>query len=193
MDILVQGTFELIRSIIQTNAMLWAGRPAVALPLVIFLLRATDQTLSTVRMFVTNQGRRGPAWLLGLLQAILFISAISGILGQLTNPWNLVAYAVGYGAGSVLGITIDNALAPGHAFLRVVSQGQGPQLLSALRAAGRGVTELPGKGLAGTVSVLLCAVPRRKVGEARATLLSIDSNAFITVEQVRVLDGGWVL
>jgi uncharacterized protein YebE (UPF0316 family) len=193
MDPLFQSLLDLIAGIIRANSLLWSDWPAFALPLVIFLLRSTDQTLSTVRMFVTNQGRRGAAWILGLLQAVLFVSAISGVLGQLTNPWNLMAYAAGFGAGAVLGITIDNALAPGHAFLRVVSQGQGPKLVGALRAAGRGVTELPGKGLAGTVSVLLCAVPRRKVAETQTTLLAIDPNAFVTVEQIRVLDGGWVL
>jgi len=193
MESLIRVLVDWIGSIGRSNALLWANWTAGTLPLAIFLLRATDQTISTVRMFVTSQGRRGAAWLLGLLQALLFIGAISGILGQLTNPWNLVAYAAGYGAGSVLGITIDNFLAPGHAFLRVVSQGQGPLLVSALRDAGRGVTEMPGKGLEGTVSVLLCAIPRREVVPTRTTLLAIDPNAFVTVEQIRVLDGGWVL
>jgi uncharacterized protein YebE (UPF0316 family) len=193
MDLVLQSLLDLLRDLGRLNAQVWSGWPASWLPLAIFALRTTDQTLSTIRMLVSNQGRHLAAWLLGLMQALLFIGAISGLLGQLTNPWNLVAYAAGYGAGAAVGITIDNWLAPGHAILRIVSPGKGTGLVNALRSAGRGVTEIPGKGLEGTVSVLLCTVPRRRVAATRSALLAIDPDAFITVEPIRVLDGGWVL
>lgn len=171
---------------------LWAFVPAGLLPPVIFLLRATDQTLATLRTLLVSWGRRRAVWALGLLQSLFFLAAVAGVFEQLSNPFNLVAYAAGYGAGSALGITIEGWLAPGHAILRVVSSGRGAELVGAMRAAGRGVTELPAHGRHGTVSVLLCSVPRRRLRQAQAQLQAIDPTAFVSVEKVHILGGGWI-
>lgn len=192
----VPNVFELVQRVIQAvqsgwDVSFWASIPAALIPAVIFTLRAADQTLSTLRMLFVTQGARAASWVLGAFQALFFVSAVAGVLGQLTNPLNLIAYALGYGAGSALGITLEGWLAPGHATLRVVSSGRGPALVEGLRQAGWGVTEIPGQGLQGTVSVLICSVPRRQVTAARQHLLLIDPQAFITVEHVRPLQGGW--
>lgn len=184
---------QLLQNLTSSDAtLIWAALPPAVLPLVIFLLRTVDQTLSTLRMLLVSWGMRRSVWFIGLLQSMFFLSAVAGVLGQLTNPLNLIAFAAGYGAGSALGITVEGWLAPGHAILRIVSPGRGSALVEALRAAGRGVTELPGKGHQGTVSVLLCSVPRRRVNKTRAQLLQIDPTAFVTVEKIRVLQGGWI-
>lgn len=172
---------------------LWTYLPPAAAPFVILLLRTADQTTSTVRMLVINQGRHAAAAVLGLLQAFLFLGGVVGVLGNLADIWNLVAFAAGYGVGAVLGITIDTWAAPGHTILRVVSTGRGPALVQALRATGSGVTELSGKGRGGSVTVLLSAVPRRQIARARQTIVGIDPDAFISSQNVRVLQGGWLL
>lgn len=170
---------------------IWGSIPPQLLPPAIFIMRAVDQTFSTLRMLSVTRGERVHSWLLGALQAFFFVSAVAGVLGQLFNPLNLIAYAAGYGAGSALGITIESWLAPGHTILRVVSPGRGSAMVENLRRAGWGVTEIPGHGLHGTVSVLLCTVPRRQLNAAQNRSLSTDPEAFITVERVRVLRGGW--
>lgn len=193
MNEFIEFLSQLLQTLTSSDpALIWAGLPPTLLPLVIFFLRTVDQTLSTVRMLLVSWGMRRSVWLIGLLQSIFFLSAVAGVLGQLTNPLNLIAFAAGYGAGSALGITVEGWLAPGHAILRVVSPGMGSALVDELRAAGRGVTELPAQGREGTVSVLLCSVSRRRINKTRAQLLQIDPTAFVTVEKVRVLHGGWI-
>jgi uncharacterized protein YebE (UPF0316 family) len=169
----------------------WLGLPAAAVPWVIFGLRAVDQTISTIRTLVTVQGERRLAWILGFLQSFLFISAVAGVLQSLTQPANLVAYAAGYAAGQVLGITLENRMARGHSVLRIISATKGQAVGDALRLQGWGVTELPGQGLEGTVGVVLCTVPRKTIPAAKSTILGIDASAFITVQHVFLLGGGW--
>lgn len=192
MESLLDTLLRLLQSITSSANQSWLTRLGPWLPLVIFGLRTTDQTLSTVRFLVTTQGRRALAWLLALVQSFVFLTAVGGVLGQLDNPLNLLAYAAGYGAGSVLGISIDRMLAPGHVILRIISSGRGAALVESLRGDGYGVTELPGQGQQGTVSLLLTAVPRRRVQTVQRSLTGIDPDAFVTAENVRVLNGGWI-
>lgn len=185
----IQTLLDTIQSGI--SGTIWGTIPAMFIPPAIFAMRATDQTLSTLRILFVTRGERLISWVLGAFQALFFVSAVAGVLGQLSNPFNLIAYAAGYGVGSALGITIERWLGPGHVILRVVSPGRGAALVERLRRAGWGVTEIPGQGLHGTVSVLLCTVPRRQLNAARIHSLSTDPEAFITVERVSVLRGGW--
>lgn len=169
----------------------WLGLPAAAVPWVIFGLRAADQTLSTIRTLVTVQGERRLAWVLGFVQSFLFITAVAGVLQSLTQPANLVGYAAGYATGQVLGINLENRLAHGHSVLRVVSAAKGQAVVDGLRQRGWGVTELPGQGLGGTVGVILCTVPRKLIPAATSAILGIDASAFVTVQHVALLGGGW--
>ncbi len=169
----------------------WLGLPPAAVPIAIFGLRTVDQTINTVRTLITVQGERRLAWALGFIQSFLFITAIAGVLSSLTQPVNLLAYAAGYATGQVLGISLENRLARGHSVLRVISASKGQAVVDALRQQGWGVTELPGQGLDGTVGVILCTVPRKIIPSAKATILGIDTSAFVTVQHVYLLGGGW--
>lgn len=169
----------------------WDEIPPAILPLLIFGLRTADLTLSTLRMLVVVRGRRLAAWVLGFAQALVFISAVAGVLSRLDDPWNWIAYAAGFGTGNVVGILLENRLAPGHSLLQVVSSRRGQAVSEALRQSGRGVTSLAARGLEGTVSLLLCYVPRREVEAAQQEILGADPEAYVTVGHVRQVRGGW--
>jgi uncharacterized protein YebE (UPF0316 family) len=191
METLLLRFSTLLHQLELVNQLWWAQIPLVAGPLTIFLLRSLDQTAATFRTLVITQGRRGLGWLLGLLQAGFFLAAFSGLLSQLDQPLNALAFAAGYGTGGFLGISIDRWIAPGYAILRIVSPGKGTALAQALRSQGLAITELAGRGLQGTVSVLLATIPRRQVLKLRSQLLELEPDAFITAENIQVLQGGW--
>jgi uncharacterized protein YebE (UPF0316 family) len=169
----------------------WSGIPPLFIGLMIFTLRLCDMTLATLRMLSVIQGRRLVAWVLGFFQAVIYVTAVVGVLQNLASPLNLLAYAAGFASGSVTGITIEGRLAPGHSLLRITSPGRGLEVLGALRREGYGATELTGQGQAGIVTVILSNIPRRQVGGLVRRITAIDPQAFVTVEYVRPLAGGW--
>ncbi len=169
----------------------WGFIPSGVLPFLIFAFRTIDLTIATVRMFAVVRGRRITAWILGLIQATFFVLGVAGVLGNLQDPWNLIAYAAGFGTGSVLGIVLDAFLAPGHSLLRIVSTRRGNAVLEALHREGHGATELSGKGRLGTVSAILCFIPRRRIDQVKEQIINTDPEAFITVDHVREIRGGW--
>lgn len=169
----------------------WDLLPSASIPPLIFILRSTDITLATLRILTVIRGRRKIAWLLAFAQASAFLLGVAGVITHLTNPWNILAYAGGFAVGNVLGMTIEGFFAPGHSLLRIYSPNRGQVLLQLLRDKGLGATELSGRGQEGTVSLILCAAPRRKVSSIKEAIIQDDPQAFVTVENVRSTRGGW--
>lgn len=162
--------------------------PPVAIPLAVFLLRALDLTLSTLRMLAVVRGRPLLAWVLGFFGALLFVSAVAGVLTAL-NGWSLLAYAAGYATGSFVGMTVERRLAPGRSLLRIFTPAAGQAISDALHAAGLGATWIRAHPPGG--DLVLCYARRRDVPRARDLIASVDPTCDVTSENVRWLRGGW--
>lgn len=160
--------------------------------LLIFALRTLDVTLATLRMLMVLRGRKTQAWILGFLQAIVFILAIGAILADLNNLLNMAGYAAGFATGNVLGMAIEERLAIGHKHLRIISARRGAQLAGRLRDAGYAVTEVTGRGKDGTVTQLECTVRRRQASRVKQLIAQIDPDAMVTSQNVfTVWHGFW--
>ncbi|MCK5052805.1 MAG: DUF2179 domain-containing protein [Anaerolineales bacterium] len=169
----------------------WSLIPAALFPLVILTIRIGNLSISTLRVLTVVRGRKRAAWALGFVQSLLWVTVIAGVLENLNNPWNLAAYAAGFATGNVLGIIIDNRIAPGHSLLRITSSSRGSAIMEALHQADMGATEVAGSGRDGTVSLIYCYSPRRKVRQIKELVLHHDAQAFMTLLQVRQIGGGW--
>ncbi len=168
---------------------LWSAGLASAL--LIFFLRIVDVSVATVRLLFVIRGQKLWAWILGFIQAIVFVLAISKVLTNLDNLWNMVGYAAGFATGTVVGMWLEERLAVGYAHVRVISPRQGASLAQALREAGFAVTEVAGRGRDGTVAILNLSVTRRQVPQVRDLVAELDPYAFITVEEIRPLRRGY--
>ncbi len=157
----------------------------------IFSLRVIELSLDTVRVLMVMRGRKGPAWLLGFVQATIFVFAISYVLSGLDNPINMLGYAAGFATGTVVGMYIEERLAIGHIQMSIVSPRRGSAIAEKMRAEGYAVTEIPAKGKDGMVTMLSCSVLRRNVDKVRQIVNQADSTAFITAEEVRPVRRGF--
>jgi uncharacterized protein YebE (UPF0316 family) len=165
--------------------------PAAVLPFVIFALRVTDMSMDTLRVLFVIRGHKALAWILGFFQSAIWVVAITSVLSNLGNWWSIVGYAAGFATGNVVGMMIEERLAIGHGHLRIISPRLGAAISEAIRRSGYAVTELPGRGRDGTVSVITCSVRRRDIDRVRSQALQIDPEAFVTVEEVRPLHRGY--
>jgi uncharacterized protein YebE (UPF0316 family) len=159
--------------------------------LMIFALRVGDMSLDTLRVLFVVRGKKGVAWILGFFQSLLFVIAITSVLAHLDNPLNVIMYAAGFATGNVLGMIIEERLAVGHIQLTIISMNRGAAVCEALRNSGFGVTEIPGRGKNGTVSVILTSVFRKDVDRLETVILETDPEAFVTREDVRPMRRGF--
>ena len=169
--------------VLSTQALLGAG--------LVFLLRVTDMSLDTLRVLVVVRGRKGIAWVLGFFQAAVFVLAIGIVLKDIRDPVYIIAYAAGFATGNVIGMWLEERLAIGHTHLSIISSNRGSAVAEGLRAAGYAVTEIPGRGKDGMVTILNCSVLRKNADKVRKIINEVDPDAFITAEDVRPVRRGF--
>jgi uncharacterized protein YebE (UPF0316 family) len=157
----------------------------------LFGLRAFDLTLATLRVLAIVRGRRTVAWFFGFFASIFFILGAAGLLANLGQPLSIAAYAAGFATGTAIGMILERQFLSANSLIRIYSSSRGHAIASALRGTGRGATEVPGRGRGGTVDVIFTYIRRRHENRVRREVRSLDSEAVMTVENVRVLAGGW--
>ncbi len=157
----------------------------------IFGLRVSDMTCDTLRMLFVVRGRKGIAWVLGFIQSVIFVIAITSVLQHLDNPLNIIGYAAGFATGNVVGMWIEERLAIGHVKISIVTQRLGAALCQDLRDAGFAVTEIPARGRDGMVSMLSVSVLRKDVARVEGLIREKDAEAFVISEDVRPMRRGF--
>jgi uncharacterized protein YebE (UPF0316 family) len=158
--------------------------------LLIFCLRIVDVSCDTMRVIFAIRGKRGIAACLGFFQALIWIFAVGNAVKYLDSWLHILGYATGYAAGTMVGITIERAVAYGLTAVRIVSRHGGVEIAEALRERGYGVTEFAGYGREGGVEIVNSVVQRAHLDEVMQIIDRFDPQAFVTVEEPKILRGG---
>jgi uncharacterized protein YebE (UPF0316 family) len=161
-------------------------------PLLIFLLRICDVSIATFRLISAVRGRKLLATALGFVEILIWIVAVGTVVRNLDSVWLVIGYAAGFAAGTFVGMTIEEKLALGLADVRIVSRETGIEIAEALRALGFGVTEMLGRGREGRVEIISTVVPRRALRQVLDEVSHWDDSAFVTVEEPRTIQRGWL-
>ena len=156
--------------------------------LFIFTLRMLDVGIGTVRIVLISRGRRAPAAALGFVEAMIWVIAVSRVLSGLEDPVRMVAFALGFAAGTYFGSMVEEWLALGQSLIRVVAPVQTDQVAPMLRQRGYGATVVNGDGLSGEVRVTFCIVPRKVVWSVTRLIHQANPEAYVSVEQTSTID-----
>jgi uncharacterized protein YebE (UPF0316 family) len=159
-------------------------------PVLIFGLRICDVSLDTLRVLFAVRGARWVASGLGFFQALIWIFAVGNAMKHLDSFWHVLGYAGGFAAGTLVGVMIEGYLAYGLATVHIVSRHGGVEIAEAMRERGFGVTEVPGYGRDGGVELVQSVVQRQHLDEISRIVARWDPDAFVTVEEPRILRGG---
>ena len=105
---------------------------------------------------------------------------------------NLLAYALGFACGTYVGITIEGKIALGNLSAQVILKtSDNFELIEALRDNGFGVTVLEGQGKEGKREILSIAMNRKDLDTLRDLVNKFDDKAFITVNSINPVGGGF--
>lgn len=163
----------------------------VIVPLLIFLARIFDVSLSTVRIMFVMSGRKRIAPVLGAIEVLIWLIAIGQIMQNLSNFMCYIAYAGGFAAGTYIGMRIEERLAFGNYIIRIITDHAEP-LIKYLRENHYGVTALDAEGNVGPVNVIFLVIRRSKLDKVLGIIKRFNPEAFYTVGSIKYLNEGGI-
>src|SRR5690625_2257843 len=147
----------------------------------------------TIRMILTLKGLRYFAAFVSMIEVVIYILGLTLVLDNLDAIQNIIAYAVGYGIGVIVGMKIEEKLALGYITVDVVSSNPDLSFTRRLREKGYGVTSWYSYGMEGDRLSMQILTPRKYERALYEDIKNIDPKAFmISYEPTQINGGFWV-
>jgi uncharacterized protein YebE (UPF0316 family) len=162
----------------------------VLLPLLIFVSRILDVTIGTIRIIFLSKGLKRLAPVFGFFEILIWLIAIRQLMSNVSNIATFVAYAMGFAAGTYIGMLVEEKLSIGQVIIRIITRAGGGTLASHLRIMGYKITELSARGEGGAVSIIFTVIKRKDILHVEKTINDFNPNAFYSIEDIRFVKEG---
>jgi len=166
-----------------------------ALYIIIFCAKIIEVSVSTVRLVLINKGERVKGAILGFIEIMIWLIVVSSVLNNITeDPIKVFVYAIAFALGNFIGVTIESKIAVGLASIQaVVNVETGVMLAEILREQNFGVTIIDGRGKDDSKkSLLFIQLKRKRIPAAVKLIKQTAPNAYITVNDIKSIVGGYL-
>ena len=133
----------------------------LVIPLIIFIARILDVSISTLRIVYITRGKKNLAPILGFFEVLIWLLAISQIFKHLDNWACYFAWAAGFATGNYIGMVIEQKLAIGMQVIRIITSTNADNLINHLKAAQYALTLIDGQGSNGPVQIIFMLIKRK--------------------------------
>src|SRR5690625_204544 len=164
---------------------------AYMIVIIILVINIVYVSFSTIRMILTLKGRRYLAALVSMVEVVVYILGLSIVLDNLNGIQNIVAYAVGFALGIIIGSAIEERLALGYITVNVVSGNPELNFSECLRKKGYGVTSWTSSGMDGERISIQFLTQRKQEVKLYELISEIDPRAFIVSYEPKHIQGGY--
>lgn len=161
----------------------------------IFFARIVDVTLGTLRMVHTVKGKTLTAGIIAFIEVFIwFIIAREALNNGVDSIWIAIAYAGGYATGTLLGTFISNRFINTLISVEVITSKATPDNIEKIRLEGFGVsvvnTEFSRDESKNTI--LFITLNSRHLDDLKRIIRHIDKNAFMVVNESKVVQNGFI-
>src|SRR5690606_40741426 len=87
---------------------------AYVMVIIILVINIVYVSFFTIRMILTMKGQRYTAALISTVEVVIYVVGLGLVLDNLNQIQNLIAYAVGYGLGVIVGMKIEEKRSEEH-------------------------------------------------------------------------------
>ncbi len=159
--------------------------------LIIFVINIVYVSLFTMRIILVMKSQQLLAALLSMVEVLIYLIGLNIVLQNIDNPYNLLAYCIGYGTGVWLGGKIEEWLALGYVTLQIVVDHEESKLPGILREKGFGVTSWVAEGKDGMRLVMQVLAKRSNEAKLIRKIQDISPKAFVISYEPRFFRGGF--
>jgi len=159
----------------------------------IFLAKAAEVSIATMRSVLVTKGVRSVAVLLAGVEITLWLIVTAKVLtGLQSDIWQGVAYGIAYVVGIYAGMLLEDKLALGLARIEIMTgKDKANEITKALREKGYGVTSVDSQGISGDILVLMVDVQRKNV-DATIKFVQQYGGIYATVCDIRSVKIGHI-
>lgn len=166
---------------------------SIMMVIIILVINIVYVSFFTIRMILTLKGQRYLAALISMVEVVIYVVGLGLVLNNLNQIQNLIAYAVGYGLGVIIGMKIEEKLALGYITVNVITKEYDKDLPKVIRDKGYGVTSWMAHGREGERMSMQILTPRKYELNLYETIKTEDPKAFIIAYEPKSIYGGfWV-
>ncbi|EKN66216.1 DUF2179 domain-containing protein [Schinkia azotoformans] len=166
---------------------------SVVMVAIILSINIVYVSFFTIRMILTLKGQRYLAAAISSVEVVIYVVGLGLVLDNLDQIQNLIAYAVGYALGVLVGMKIEEKLALGYITVNVISNEWEKPFTKLLREKGYGVTSWMAYGMEGDRLAMQILTPRKYEESLYKLIKEIDPKAFIIAYEPKTIYGGfWV-
>lgn len=160
--------------------------------LIIFLAQLLFVPILTLRTIMMVKSQKGKASALGILEGFIYVVAIGIVLSDLSNYYNMAAYALGFGAGLYIGAMIEEKLAIGYVSIEANIPRKNEALINRLREVGFSVSTSSVEGISADRYLLYCTSRRDREKEFYNIINEYEEKAFVASYEPRNFKGGYI-
>ncbi len=161
------------------------GIESFVYPLITFCLKFVELTLASTRIICVSKGYKKASFLISFIESIVWVGAVTVVLNNLSNFFNVLAFALGMALGSYVGILLEKKLALGLVLVRIITSKEADEMLSHLRKVGFRVTDIDAKSNYSNVKVLFATLKKKDLSELIKIIRHYNPKAFYTIEEVK--------
>ena len=160
--------------------------------IIVFIVQLAYVPILTLRTIMMVKGLKERAAAMGLLEGIVYVVALGLVFSDLSNYYNMVAYALGFAAGLYVGAIIEEKLAIGYVTFEVNIPTRNQELIDRLRELGFSVSTSAVEGMSSTRYQLDCTARRDREKEFIRVVSEFEPAAFIVSFEPRSFKGGYI-
>lgn len=170
-------------------------KDVLILCLKIFFSRILDVSLGTLCTIFTVKGKSKTASLIGFVQIMIWFLAVRTAFNSDQGGILLALfYAGGYAVGTYVGGLLAKKLIKGTATVQIVSSSRDDTLINAIRDAGFAISvvNVNPSQFGGEKYMIFAEIDTKRIDELRSLIYSIDSKAFITIQESKFVYNGFI-
>ncbi len=150
----------------------------------VFCARLLDVSIGTLRIISLAKGRRYLAPILAFVEILIWLTAIRQIILNASNPIVYIAFAGGFALGNLFGILLEEKLALGMVYVRIITSKDAASLITSLKDKGFGLTVVEAAGTKGKVDIIFTIIKRKSLDTVVSLIKQHNPMAFYSVSEI---------
>lgn len=156
----------------------------------IFLARIIDVSLGTIKTFYVFKEQRLISFIISFFELLIwYYAARSALAIDINSIFIPISYALGYATGTYIGTFFSSKYIKGNLTINIISNKITEKDIIKIKKKGYGITTIKTED---NKKYLIIEINKNKLNELKTLITKIDKNAFIIINDTKIVHNGYI-